>query len=143
MSIDSELETTSFDIRERIDEVVEINPARHHSHIETIDARRNAKEDNLLTRDVNAFGQQFGKELRQPWTTGKHVTDGHDLFARLRSNRTVRCWRFNRLFAVIDSDRSRGRGDCLHRASRQQYTRIRLEYAPRDLGQRHLRIRSR
>src|SRR5215213_4836683 len=142
MSIDSELEPSTLDIRQRIDQIVEINPARHDADAETIVARRNSEEDNLLPRDVNPTAQQLRKKFRQPWTRRKHVPVGNDLLPRDCANRAS-CWWRDRLFAIINTDRSCLCCNCLHCTSRQQNTGIRLEHAPRNLPQRDLRKSSR
>src|ERR1051326_2542421 len=142
MSVDCDLETTTLDIRQRINQIVEINPARHHSDVETIVSGRNAEKDLFLPRDVNPFTQQFRKQFWQPWATRKHANVGNDFFAGSCSDRIVdrRC---NRFFPVINTDRSRCCSDNLHRASSQQHARIGLENAPRNLAQCELRITSR
>src|SRR5689334_3173138 len=107
MRVNRELETTTFDIRQRINEIVEIDPARHHSDAEAIVPRRNAEKNLFLPRDVNSLAQQLRKQFRQPWTTRKHVVLGDDFFAGPCSNRTAFYRRRDRFFAIINTDRSR------------------------------------
>src|SRR5689334_13252309 len=72
MRIDRDLEPSPIEIRQRINQIVEIDPRRHHAAIEPVIPRRDTKKDNLLPRYMNQLTQQVGKDLRQPWTTGKH-----------------------------------------------------------------------
>src|ERR1041385_6308241 len=48
MRIDRELEPTPVEIRHCIDQVVEIDPRRHHAAIETVISRRHTKKDYFL-----------------------------------------------------------------------------------------------
>jgi hypothetical protein len=72
MRIDRHLDPSPIDIRQRINQIVEIDPRRHHAAIETVISRRYAEKDNLLPRHMNQLTQQVRKDLRQPWSTGKH-----------------------------------------------------------------------
>src|SRR6185369_15742075 len=74
MCINRELETASVQIRQSVNEIVEVNPGRQHALIETLISGRNAKKENFLPRDVNQLPKQFRKQLWQPWPAGKYET---------------------------------------------------------------------
>src|ERR1041384_3446293 len=125
MRINRELETASVQIRQTIDEIVEVDPGGQHTLIKTLVSRGNAKEENLLPRYMNQSPQQFGKQFWQPWATGKYETfcnyfvsgsllNGVDLFL-------PGCWRSDRCVDVINAADSCLGHDCLDRASCQQY----------------------
>src|SRR5688572_17231590 len=61
MGVDGDLETTTIHVWNAIDEIVEVDPGRHYTLVETIVTRRHPKEENLLARDVNQLAKQFRK----------------------------------------------------------------------------------
>src|SRR5713101_675127 len=70
--IDGHLESAAFEIGNRVNEIVKINPYRHRRRRKARIARRHAKEEHFLPRGLNHFTEKVRKKSWQPRTAGKH-----------------------------------------------------------------------
>src|SRR5215207_2049438 len=61
--VDRDLETATIKVRQRINEIVEIDPRRHDPAIKTVVAGRDTKKDYLLSRHMDQLTEQVGKQL--------------------------------------------------------------------------------
>src|SRR5688572_26307634 len=81
MLVDRDLETAVVEIRQCVNEVVEIHPRGQAVRFEEIVTGWDADEENFLTRDVNTFAEQVREEFWQPWTTREDELSRPDLRA--------------------------------------------------------------
>src|SRR5688572_19727758 len=128
MLVDRDFESAAIEIRNGINQIVEIDPRRHQWWSKTFITRRNAEKKHLLSRHVNQFAKQIGKQFRQPWTTCIHQ--------RIRAYSSIRC---DSRLQIVDTNLLRLRHDRLDSAARQQHTRIRFENPPRRFTRIKLR----
>src|SRR5690349_19216185 len=113
MCINRQLEPASIEVRQPVNQIVEIDPCGARLWRETLVPGWYAEKEDLLSRHVNQLAQQLRKEFRQPWTTGEHRAICID--SRLRCDPRLQ---------IVDADLTRSRNHRLHRTSRHQHAGV-------------------